>query len=257
MGVLERIRINLNQELRTINKFSDSTDQEIKEAIDKLLNKAFDGWRNAPDVFIDRIDFLLNSHRKFKVPTKELPSEEPILRDPITFVNDQIPKDVDERTKEILEGMSKSERRFWKERFKIYNDEFNFNLSSDQTLIYQLLTEELIQHRLMVKKITDPEADTDQEMTNSMKRLKDCMEALGITRKQRQAAKSDDEDGSLSQIVAMVDKKARTVQLIEKRDIEEERMYAEIKASRGVTNNIPGIEDIKKIEKEFGLKDVK
>lgn len=169
-----------------------------------------------------------------------------------------IPDDIDDSgIRKILESLDPSERRFWKERKVKYENEFNFNESSDRSLLFQLITEELIQQRLMIKKLTDPEAATDSEMTNSMARLQKCMESLGITRKQRQAAKEDTIEGSISKLAGELDKKIKTISAKEKKDEEEEIAYTKLKSMRGGPRNVvPSLEEIKKIQKQMGIKDV-
>jgi len=253
-GIIEVQRRNGIEKLKAVDKYSTTSDEDLAKEMDQIFKKAFEGWKGAPKGFVDRVRLILNT--KTRLRTKRAPTEEPDLEDPTTFINSNIPKNAADSLVSLLKPLNESERKFFKERMNKYNVEFKFNTSSDYSLLMQLITEELIQQRLMIKKLKDPDANTDFEMTNSVKRLQLCMEGLGITRKQRQLAKSD-VDGNIAQISALLDKKIKSIGLKEKSDKDEEELYESIKATRdGPRNIVPTIEAIKKIEKEHGIRDI-
>lgn len=82
--------------------------------------------------------------------------------------------------------LSEDEVALYEERKEKYLKDFDLNESSDEALLRAVLLEEVIWYRLMKKKAEKPSLNLDRPLNDCMKRLRDAMKALGVTREQRQ-----------------------------------------------------------------------
>lgn len=115
-----------------------------------------------------------------------------------------------------------NERKYWQQREQKYRDEFDFNNSSDWGLLLQVLLEELTQFRLARRRVSNPDDDVEVLITDSYMRLIKAQEALGITRKQREAAQNETE-GNIAQLVVKYEEKIAHIERIREKDrLEEE-----------------------------------
>lgn len=82
--------------------------------------------------------------------------------------------------------LTKDEIEFYEERKSKYLKDFELNDSSDEALLRAVLMEEVIWYRLMKKRVEKPTLDLDRPINDCMKRLRESLKALGMTREQRQ-----------------------------------------------------------------------
>jgi hypothetical protein len=222
--------------------------EDITREANRIIDRACNGWTTASSIFENRITILLGlnpdwsykdkgSGRKRK-QTGVLTEEEAAI-----VVTD----------KDLLEGLNKKERLFFKNRMEEYNREFGLNNSSDHSLILQIIAEEIRQRRLIKESVTDITKNYDRELNASIKRMTDSLNALGITRAQRQEANTEI-DGNVAQLALELERKFMRCAKESEKLIQEEIEYLERHNDRsGPKNRVPSEKEIEEVEKSFGL----
>ena len=148
----------------------------------------------------------------------------------------------------LFKYLTKGEQNWWNERKESYRKEFEFNNSSDFTLLTQLLFEELLQRRLFVSQLQNKRRDYNKQFNDSLKRVADLQVKLGITRGQR-AGILDNIDGNIADISVSLEEKLEHLKEIESNETQEELMYGHLKAQKPPYNILPPKEKIEAILK--------
>lgn len=199
------------------------------QQIANVIEECKKGWPCASKTFIKRVEW------KTKWNTASLATR---FDSEDTYFNAkqvQLQKDLKSADKDLFPGVSASdlrktlqpeERKFWQEREAFYKKEFEFNLSSDWSLLLQVLLEELTQYRLVRRRMIDPFDDIEFPLSESYKRLINAQKALGITREQRENSANETE-GNIAQASVLYEEKIKFIEKIRTRDqIEEMAMMA-------------------------------
>jgi hypothetical protein len=179
----------------------------------------------------------------------------------------------------ILRALNNADKKFWKQRENYYRREFDFNSSSDFTLLIEVISNELkiakihqMEFEELEKKpvANDPMSGPDAQkllalskMTiDAHKQLQESLKALGVTRDQRKE-ELDMSDGDLASLSMSLDKKLRAQTAIDAANREEEELGLRRKYLRGdvynagleraIHNQIPQSEEIAEIIKESGI----
>lgn len=169
-----------------------------KDVVEEKIEKCLTGWLNAPKVFAERVTIVAGRSRKDKrtglvVGKKDLYA-----------------------TVAPPSGLTEEESLYWKNRYKLYNTEFDFNKSSDKMVLEQVLTDEILINRLRVRLLKDENttSSVDSDLLDEiMNRYRENLNKLGILRIQRDLAKGDIE-GSIAELTGIVDDKiAKMVKL--------------------------------------------
>lgn len=136
-------------------------------------------------------------------------------------------------TKNIKHGgyvhalLTEEEREFYEERKQKYIKDFELNESSDEALLRTVLMEEVIWYRLMKRKTEKPSLNLDKPLNDCMRRLREALKALGMTREQRQGFNVNIR-ASVADLVDRVEKEILADQeRIKQLDAEEEAMIRE------------------------------
>jgi len=211
-------------------------DSEIKPKIDKAFAECQAGWNRAPRDLDTRIKvktgFQWKSHANLQPKQKEMPEVSAVEEDEDDTVEGQ-----------IFKYLSKYEKNWWEDRMKIYTKDFEFNKSSDEPLLHQLLVEELIQQRLQKKSLKKNSTVDNKALNDSLKRITELQQKLGITREQR-AGVMNKIDGNVAQLAMQLDEKLELMPERMKKDYEEELYFTNLKSQRPPINMLPPIEKI-------------
>jgi hypothetical protein len=213
---------------------------KAEEKVDGIIKKAIRGWRNAPKTFAGRCKSL-SSYRNPRI--KNLTHDAtnfPVVRE--KRIQEQLSAAMESSPyADFYKKLSTEERKFIEAREKIYKFEFELNQSSDQSMLIQVLVEELVQYRISnaiaVADTGNLELLTEltRERSESAKRLQVLLVALGVTREQRKKVERSP-DGNVAQLSMMLDDKLKRIKEIEAKDKENEEYYQQEKAARGETN---------------------
>jgi hypothetical protein len=203
--------------------------KSVDEQITNVVEKAKLGWTCAPKTFLGRVSVVskwstgsIKTHKKY---TPSYYNEKQLkLQDEIRH-----PKKTNYpglSAKDLRKLLPAEEQKFWLERESFYIEEFEFNNSSDWALLQQVITEELSQRRLTQTILSNPNANNDNKVDASNKRMIAALKALGITREQREAANNETE-GNIAQLSKKYEEKMKYIdKLEEKQRLEEELMQS-------------------------------
>jgi hypothetical protein len=227
----------------------------IDDRINEVIEKAKEGYTCAPKTFIGRIKALVrwSDIDYYVVPALSGDTS-------ASFTNwrarkiAQVLKQSEKAlypglsAKELRASLGPGERKFWIEREKKYREEYDLNDSSDWPLLMQVLLEEITQRRLTLKKLKDPEADLEDELNNSYKRLINALKALGITREQRRKDYDQSSENIASLSVRLEEKLKRIAALKEKDALEENELMRKHQEG-GVLKQLP--EELRNIMEDY------
>lgn len=210
-------------------------DAEIRKTIERVFTEAQIGWNRAPRDLDTRIKiksgYQWKSHEnlnpKFHIE-KETTIEEEVTEDPENY---------------LLAYLSKEEKEWWLKREDKYRQDFDFNSSSDEMLLKQLLAEELIQRRALIKQLKNKDNDYNKMLTEVLKRITEVQAKLGITREQRSGI-LDNVDGNIASLAVTLEEKLANMPEKMRKEQEEELYYSNLKNQRPPHNILPPIEKI-------------
>jgi len=177
------------------------TTAEIGLKIEQVINKSKWGWPNAPGIFSRRIEILLGVASKAYVKEKrrelkQQQEEEKNRKIHSSYLGDHL-------------QLNPEEYQYMKERFKFYIKDFDFNKSSDQVLLNQIIVQELLLRRLEVKRLTksvEVEQDNEIIVKELGEQYRKNLSDLGVSRKQR-VELDQAIDGNVAQLSSMVEQK--------------------------------------------------
>jgi len=216
--------------------------ETIEDKVQQIIQKAIEGYPYAPKTFLGRIRSIsrINLGYDDRLGGTDINSY-------IHKREEEIQKILAEREKDLYPGLSMqdlrkslspAERKRWIEREAYYRNEFDLNNASDVPLLLQVLTEEIIQYRLIKQKLKDQNADVDKQLTESYNRLNKALEHLGITRRQRQSVKQESE-GNIAKLAEILDEKLRRIDAIMEKDLREEETLGKLRSSPEVFRYLP------------------
>jgi len=177
------------------------TTAEINLKIEQIINKSRWGWRNAAKLFNRRIEILLGVRSKAFVQEKRRELEQQKEAEQKRKIHSSYMGDHLELTPE--------EHGYMKERFKYYNKDFDFNQSSDQVLLNQVVVQELLLRRLERKRLAksvDVEKDNEDIVKELGEQYRRNLADLGVSRKQRVEFDQSIE-GNVAQLSSNVEQK--------------------------------------------------
>ena len=144
--------------------------------------------------------------------------------------------------KDLRERLSTDEKKFWIEREEYYRTEFDFNNSADQSMLLQVLAEEVIQRRLIASRLDDVDCvhlqDVEDAMEASFRRLEKGLKVLGITREQREKSGSEQE-GNIASLSEIVEKKLKRIDALRAKDEEKESFLQKMRNTEQVLDILP------------------
>lgn len=205
-------------------KLGDKYDIDL---VNKKLTECSNGWNHAPGKFDQRIE------RKFfhKPPPKMSHSQK---LETINNIEDN----------PIFSSLTPEEIVFWEKRRKVYVDDFSFNPSSDESLLRQVLFEEIINSRCMRERLQkNSSEEVEEKINNSSKRLIDALKNLGISRSKRSDL-LDKQGGDIASLSMSFDKKLNHAKLINEQWAIEEEDYLRQKSLRPPQNILPPLESL-------------
>jgi len=177
------------------------TTAEINLKIEQIINKARWGWANSAKLFNRRIEILLGVKSKAFVQEKRRELEqqqdaEQKRKIHSTYMGDHL-------------QLTPEEHGYMKERFKYYNKDFDFNQSSDQVLLNQVVVQELLLRRLektRLAKSVDVEKKNEDIVKELGEQYRKNLSDLGVSRKQRVEFDQSIE-GNVAQLSSNVEQK--------------------------------------------------
>lgn len=211
------------------------SEDQIEKEIVRVFAEVQVGWNRAPADLDTRIKmktgFQWKSHENLKPNWKDIVDEEP------KEVESDNSNDI------VTQYMQPWEREFRDKRLEEYAQDFDFNSSSDKLLLYQLVTEEIIQQKLVRLQFQNPNHDYNKRLTDNLRRITDIQQRLGITREQR-AGVLDKMDGNVAQLAVSLEEKLKNMPERMKQEYQEILYYANLKDQRPPENILPPIEKI-------------
>lgn len=249
------------------------------------------GWRNAPKTFFERVRTKAKFRhagganlRSYGQMTATKAAGDLAIADTANKYLPRLPPSeeiIDHLGREkILRTLKPHDKKFWRQREEYYRREFEFNSSSDFTLLIEVISNELKiskVHQMEFEELEkipvkdDPTTGPDPQrllafskMTaEAHKQLQDSLKALGVTRDQRKA-ELDTSDGDLASLSMSLDKKLKMEEAIDAAHREEENEGLKRKYLRGdvyvveglpraIHNRIPDSEETAEIIKESGI----
>lgn len=212
-----------------INNPDKLNDMTVDEKINDIIDRAKVGYKYCPKTFMGRVRSLSKVNSGMQNANWGKSQNYHNVRE---F---EIQKSLDKKGNDLYPGLTAKdlrsalpteERKRWIERESYYRKEFELNNASDVPLLMQVLTEEIIQYRLIIDKLSNQDANLDRQMNESYARLNKALENLGITRRQRQSLRSETE-GNIASLTELVEKKQSKMDAIRERDLQEERTLSE------------------------------
>lgn len=207
------------------------TDKSKIDHIHKCIRESEAGWNRAPRDFPTRILKKTGYGKKNGVVK-------------VNFSNTCENKKKIKDEFEYDSVMTVTEMAWWRERKKAYEEDFEFNTSSDNALIEKLLVEEMVSRRLSILQLANPQDLNISRLANeAQKRVNDIQTKLGITREQR-ADEISSKSGDISTFALLLDEKKKNIAKIQAEEIAEEKKYQEIKNRKPPVNILPPMEKV-------------
>ena len=207
-------------------------DDKIDQLIEENIHLAEIGWPRAPK------DILLRLQKKTRYPFAPTPAP----KQKTSKITSQSTKGTNHsfEPSTIQQVLKPDEQTWWSARLAIYIEEFEFNKSSDIAILEQIMVEELLQRRLSIQQLQNPQVDSmiSKTQSESLKRLLDLQTKLGITREQRESSLAN-VDGNIANIAVMLDEKMDEIEKERKRQIAEEEIFQTQKNAEVPINVLP------------------
>lgn len=224
-----------------INNLDKLGDLSVENKINEVIDRAKTGYRYCPKTFIGRVRAISKVNAGMQKANWGHAQNYHNVRESL------IQKNLDAKQGGLYPGLSAKdlrlalpteERKRWVERESFYRKEFELNNASDVPLLMQTLTEEIIQHRLIIQKLSNQDSNLDRQMNESYARLNKALENLGVTRRQRQSLRSETE-GNIASLTEIIEKKQAKIDAIRERDLQEERSLKEMRNNPEVLLQMP------------------
>lgn len=221
-----------------------SKKDDVSNEVDSVIEDCINGWPNAPKSFANRITRRAKLYGIDGENTNNLKKPANKKKDIDGFLS--------RRSKKLekfmalydpfVKKLTKVQQDHFFERLSFYLNEFDFNLSSDLTLLLQLIVSEISVSDKQVKMLKEKDIKVQAAMSKFIMSINEEMlnlqKVLGITREQRQKGMGHAE-GSISALAASVDEKIKNVGKIEAKEKEQEDLLMEAKMRRDDLNPIP------------------
>jgi len=218
--------------------------------LDKLFDKALKGWGRAPKTFKSRVDRLVQLRLNSKGNTGPEAKK--------TSQQNKKVKDLGENRhyKGKLGGavfgkLNKDEQRYWLERERYYFEEFEFNLSSDYSILSHLIFDEILMQRLQEMQFKNLNENYSRRISECHDRILGAQKTLGIQREQRKSGRK--KEGSISDLSIDLEEKLILRDKELKEEDEKEKEFTKAKDNRKreyrgvVTENVIRDSDIEKL----------
>lgn len=226
------------------------------EKATSIIEAAKVGWRNCPDNFEGRIIMKSKMKKKWKdtlvprgVARREEGAQEAILEQEYIETHGRAEqKVIDDHIglNDLLKRLPAADRKFFKQRWKYYNKEFDINSSSDYALLMEICVDELEQKRIAQARLSCDPSDHDtlsilsKTASECLTRLERSLKALGVTREQRKD-EMDDSAESIAEVSLLLDRKLKRQEARHRMELEEEKDMLQIKYNKNDTYPVPGL----------------
>ena len=216
------------------------TDEKIEKKVNKIISDCQKGWRNAPNNFETRMSMKASMNPNSRANLKKGPYDGVQPKDPERKVLDvENPNDLSiEKLARVEDILSEPEKEFLFNRRTAYLDEFDFNKSSDEPLLQQLLIQELMLNRLNMKQLIGGVVNYNRFYAEIQQNIMELQERLGITREQR-AGELSNVEGNVAELALMLDEKIKKIEEREQEYGKEEQVMLEDKKQRPPNNFLP------------------
>lgn len=134
---------------------------------------------------------------------------------------------------EFLELFDPAELNFYNRRKSMYLREFEFNSSSDLSLLEAVLSDEILLRRLTNAQLQGKKDFVDRNIDEIQKRLRETQKSLGVTRAQR-VADDTNQKGNVAQLSESLDKKLQEIRNLEDTEKRDKIIQTIIKQFKGV-----------------------
>lgn len=170
---LQQTEIKLKKFFMTM----DLTPMRLDERIRKTIETCIYGWYRCPGDFDKRILLKMGPNSK-KLKKRRDKKRYNKVRSAQKFVKSGFFNDIE---------LSEDEAVFADGRYQSYTEDFEFNSSSDQMMLKQLIVDEILINRLEIERLMHVELDQNVEMLNEkiQDRYRKNLLNLGVSRQQR------------------------------------------------------------------------
>ena len=208
---------------------------DISVKVGKILSVCLEGWERAPDSFLERVKMKLGRKRVSyyeKGNFGKLPDELGKNNNRLIPKKEEIGKKLQKETLSQIEQadtlelispafLSSEELKYVDDRKSTYNKEFEFNESSDQVLLQQILIDELIIRRINLARLQGSDDISQSDIDKIMDRFRKNLEKLGVLRVQRLELNSDIQ-GNVGQLSMELEKKLERIKKLKDKQLREE-----------------------------------
>jgi len=193
-----------------------------------IISQAIKGWTNASTDFGKRVKQKLGAQRvarfegrplaggfeekKFSSPGRTPETTEQLLhKETMSQIEEIEPINLFSPA-----FMSSEELKFVQTRTEVYGKEFDFNESSDQVLLQQILIDELIIRRISMVRLSGEDVP-QTSIDKIMERFRKNLEKLGVLRVQRLELNTDIQ-GNVGQLSLELDKKLERIRKLKPKE---------------------------------------
>ena len=224
--------------------------EDVEDKVDDIIQSCIEGWPKAPKSFAARIQ---KRAKLYGTDGENLQSIVPAKKGRPAGVSKVVNHTAEQRKSKRVEAFTKSyasfterlndvQKAYFADRLDFYLSEFDFNMSSDLSLLMQLIMNELHISELQIDMVKIEEARDKIKVANAIDTLTNNVinveKILGITREQRQKGMGGKE-GSVAQVSMLYEDKINKIELIKKREREQGKLLLDAKKKKGDINLIP------------------
>lgn len=269
---------------------------DIELKIEYVIRGCIEGWNRCPKTFQQRVDkktqrntqawTYIEQHNADKRKVREEKLRMDDVSDEV-LKEEGLDKRPDSKYSETLLGgitlddlfkaaaLGEEERLFYLEREKAYRSEFDFNISSDEAILQQLITDEVIMRRVRYAMLKGKDITTEVAVDKLSNRIRENQIKLGITREQRERERSGT-GGNIAEVSVRLESRLKSIKSIQDKakqaeiidrilerfagvTVEELEQYAEelyfmrLKELRKPPNVLPADADVIKLTEEMGV----
>ena len=233
---IDEIKLLRNSIVELYIKENKMDRHEAEEKASKVMFDAIQLWPHAPKEYKKRVDMKIGNHKLQRKKKEKQRKKLERLLEPQYGEHGELleaPKIVDLFSPEDLEGR---ELLYYEARKKKYQEEFEFNDSSDRMILEQILFYEIMQHRsrsAMLKGNIESVHFTKNESELS-REYREALSKLGILREQRITLDRNIQ-GNVSQLSVELDKKLKQINELENPELKRKSIEDAMEGISGIT----------------------
>ena len=248
--------------------------KNFQQRIDKKTQRQTQNWKHLEDVNLKRKKVAEEKLRLDDI-TEQVLEEEGLKTRPKSNYSDVLIGGISLDDLLTAGALGEEERLFYLEREAAYHGEFDFNTSSDEALLQQIITDELIMRRARFAILSGKSLADEPALDKISARLRENIIRLGISREQRERDRGG-KGGNVAELSLRLEERLKAIAQLQdetKRaslisnildkfaDVTPEELYQyaeelhflKIKEYRTKPNTLPSDIEADKLAKEIGV----